>query len=76
MIHSSPEKIMSIPILVENEEVFAKLNYLRDFVVLDGDVSSWDAECSLYVEEASNKQVQDGYVLTLEEINSILALIV
>jgi hypothetical protein len=67
---------MSIPILVENEEVFAKLNYLRDFVMLDGDVSKWDVESSLYVEEASNKQVQDGYVLTLEEINSILALIV
>jgi hypothetical protein len=67
---------MSIRILVENEEVFAKLNYLRDLVIGDDSVSSWDVDSTLYMEEANSKQVQRGYVLTLDEINAILALIV
>lgn len=62
---------MAIQILVENEEVFAKLNYIRDFLV-DEDLGYWDEERELYLNEAKSKQVQEHYTLTLEEINELM----
>jgi hypothetical protein len=67
-------KRMTIRALVENEEAFAKLNYLRD-MAFDPDLSSWSEEKDVYLKEASCKQAQRGYVLTLEEMNAILELI-
>ena len=62
---------MTLPILVENSEAFAKLNYLRDLMV-DPEIGSWEEEKDLYLEEAVCTQVQQGYVLTNQELDLIL----
>lgn len=61
---------MPIPVLVENVEVFARLNYLRD-LVMDTDMDPWSECKDSYLEEAASSQVQEGYVLTLDEIKLI-----
>lgn len=62
---------MPFPILVENAETFAILNFLRDFC--NGEETETFHEVrELYLDEASSQQVQDGYVLTLDEAQSIL----
>ena len=62
---------MTLPILVENPEAFAKLNYLRD-LVMDTEVGTWEEEKDLYLEEAASTKTQQGYVLTNEELDLIL----
>jgi hypothetical protein len=62
---------MTLRILVENYEVFAKLNYLRD-LMMDTELGSWEEEKDLYLEEAASTQVQRGYVLTNQELDLIL----
>jgi hypothetical protein len=62
---------MTLPILVENSEAFAKLNYLRELMV-DPEIGSWEEEKDLYLEEAVCTQVQQGYVLTNQELDLIL----
>jgi hypothetical protein len=61
---------MTIHILVEDREVFAKLNYLRDLTV-DDEVSPWNEEADLYLLEANSDQVLEHYVLTNEEIDKL-----
>ncbi|AEC53138.1 hypothetical protein SCRM01_192 [Synechococcus phage S-CRM01] len=63
-----------ISILVENREVFAKLNYLRDMAYWN-DTGPWDEEKELYMQEANCEEVLNGYVLTVADIDSILSLV-
>lgn len=62
---------MTIHILVEDREVFAKLNYLRDLTV-DDEIGPWNEEADLYLLEANSDQVLEHYVLTNEEMDNIL----
>jgi len=61
---------MTLQILVENTEAFAKLNYLRD-LALDNEIGSWEQEKQLYLAEAINFEAQ-SYVLTNEELDLML----
>jgi hypothetical protein len=51
---------------VDNEEVFAMINYARD-VAMGCDPGPWDDIKAVYMEEAIDEECQDSYVLTLEE---------
>jgi hypothetical protein len=61
---------MTLQILVENTEAFAKLNYLRDSAI-DDEIGSWEQEKQVYLAEAACTEAKN-YVLTNEELDLMM----
>lgn len=62
-----------IQINIDNEEVFAMINYARDVAMGCEPLGTWNEMRSFYMSEAECKECQENYVLTQEEVERVLA---